>query len=321
MTSGYEALRKEFAWIDFSARGKIRVTGEDAGRLLHAMTSNSITDLASGNGIYAFFLTDKGRILADANVFRIGDDYLLDTEPGTAAVVHHHLDKYIIADDANAVDETADWFEVGIEGPDSPAAMDRLGLSTPLQPLSIMATGWGYVARAAASGPLGFRVWAGEEKRVELYDQLSASGMPQASDADLKAVRLENGIPRYGEDISERYLVQETQLLQAVSFTKGCYLGQEIVERVRSQGKVHRVLTPIRVSGSIPPPPGSKLVVNEAAVGEITSAAYSPAFGEIVGLAYMRTEALDKDSEMLVAGMDASVKASVARSFHGAETK
>jgi aminomethyltransferase len=126
--------------------------------------------------------------------------------------------------------------------------------------------------------------------------------IPQASSEDVRIVRLENGIPRYGEDISERYLVQETQLLRAVNFNKGCYLGQEIVERVRSQGKVHRLLSPIRVSGVVPLAPGTKLMAGEAAGGEVTSSVYSPGLKEVVGLAYVRSEVLDKGLEMTAAG-------------------
>lgn len=290
MSNGYEALRQSAAWIDLSARGKIRATGEDAGRLLHAMTTNNVKELADGSGLYAFFLNDKGRILADANIFRIGDDFLLDTEPETAAKVFAHLDKYIIADDAYVTDETNSWFEFGIEGPQSEAALKALGIPIPESDLGVVAFEGAYVARASVSGPVGFRVWV--QRRNFLFT------IPQASSEDVRIVRLENGIPRYGEDISERYLVQETQLLRAVNFNKGCYLGQEIVERVRSQGKVHRLLSSIKVSGDVPLAAGTKLLAGEAAGGEVTSSVYSPGLKEVVGLAYVRSEVLDKGLEM-----------------------
>jgi aminomethyltransferase len=285
MKTGYQALREGAAWIDFSARGKIRVTGEDSARLLHAMTTNNVKELADGAGLYAFFLTDKGRITADAHIFRVGEEFLLDTEPETATKVYQHLDKYIIADDAYVTDETADWFEFGIEGPESAAALERLGFPVPPADHGIVAAESGYVARVAITGPAGFRFWLKEKPILDL---------PQATLDEARIVRLENGIPRYGEDISERYLVQETQALHAVHFSKGCYLGQEIVERVRSQGKVHRLLSSIRISGTVPPAPGTKLQANGAAAGEITSAVYSPALHEVVALAYLRTEAVEK---------------------------
>ena len=103
-------------------------------------------------------------------------------------------------------------------------------------------------------------------------------------------VRLEHGKPRYGEDISERFLAQEANQPHALHFSKGCYLGQEIVERVRSRGQIHRVLMPLVLDTGTPPEPGAKLETGDAAVAEITSAAYSPAFGKVVALAYVRTE-------------------------------
>ena len=104
---------------DLSARGKIRVSGEDRARLLHAMTTNSVNDLPAGSGIYLFFLNDKGRILGDAYLYNFGADMLLDTEPETAAKIHDHLDRFIIADDVTLEDEADQWAEIGLEGPKS----------------------------------------------------------------------------------------------------------------------------------------------------------------------------------------------------------
>ncbi len=114
-------------------------------------------------------------------------------------------------------------------------------------------------------------------------------------------------MPRYGEEISERYLVHETQLMHAVNFNKGCYLGQEIVERVRSRGQVHRLLAPIRIESQIAPEPGTKLNASGAVAGEIASAVYSPALREVVALAYVRTEALHNKPEMQLAGIEPAV--------------
>jgi folate-binding protein YgfZ len=121
--------------------------------------------------------------------------------------------------------------------------------------------------------------------REKIIGELEAAGAVAASDDDYKVVRLENGRPRYGEDISERYLAQETNQLRALHFSKGCYLGQEIVERVRSRAQIHRVLMRVEIEGTEPPAPGTKL-----GAAEITSAAYSPALGKVVALAYVRSE-------------------------------
>jgi aminomethyltransferase len=293
----YEALRESAAWLDLSARGKIRVEGEDRARLLHAMSTNDIAHLEPHAGLYTFFLTAQGRILADAYVYNLGESLFLDTEPETGPKLRDHLDKYIIADDATLEDESERWAALGIEGPQFTDAADRLSLPVPPQIYGVMHWQDGFVSRVAATGRDGVRVFLPRERKEDLIRLLNENGIPGASAAEARIVRLENGVPRYGEDISERYLVQETQQLQAVHMNKGCYLGQEIVERVRSRGQVHRWLMPIRVTGSQFPAPGSKFGAGGKDAGEITSAVYSPALGQVVGLAYVRTEAAQAGGE------------------------
>ncbi|HEY3937128.1 MAG TPA: glycine cleavage T C-terminal barrel domain-containing protein [Bryobacteraceae bacterium] len=282
--TGYEALRMDVAWLDLSARGILRLTGEDRARLLHALSTTHIQDLSPGAGVYAFFLNEKGRILADSYIYNLGESFLLDTEPETAATLRDHLDRYIIADDVTVEDQTGRRPVIGLEGPASFERAATLGIPVPGQPFGIEPYGDGFVARVAATGLAGLRLWLSTaEKEALLAD------IPEAMPQEARIVRLENGLPRYGEDITSRFLVQETQLLHAVHFNKGCYLGQEIVERVRSRGQVHRLLTPIQLAGAAAPEPGTKLTIDGKAA-EITSAAYSPALGKVVALAYVRTE-------------------------------
>lgn len=302
--NGYEGLRKQAAWIDLSARGKIRMTGEDRARLLHAMSTNHVQGLAAGEGLYTFFLNDKGRVLADAYIYNLGESLLLDTEPETAASLAVHLDKYIIADDAVIEDESGRWMAVGLEGPASVEAAARLGINPPGKRCALVEWGGGFVVQVAETGMPGIRIFVPMEDRHTLGARLTSAGVPQATAEEGRLVRLENGKPRYGEDISDRYLAQETQQLHAVHFNKGCYLGQEIVERVRSRGQVHRHLTPIEIESATPLAPATKLLADGSAAGEITSAVYSPALGKTVGLAYVRTEALEKKAPMTVEGSD-----------------
>ena len=294
----YEALRKDAAWLDLSTRGKIRVEGEDRARLLHAMSTNDIAHLEPHAGLYAFFLTVQGRILADAYIYNLGNSLFLDTEPETGPKLRNHLDKYIIADDVTLEDEGERWAVIGIEGPQFAEAAGRLSL--PVPPQVYGAADWqdGFVSRVAATGRDGVRVFLPKDHQKDLIRRLEEAGIPHASAAEAGIVRLENGMPRYGEDISERYLVQETQQLQAVHTNKGCYLGQEIVERVRSRGQVHRLLMPVRIAGSQPPSSGAKFGVAGKDAGEITSAVYSPALGHVVALAYVRTEAAQGGGEL-----------------------
>ena len=302
--NGYEALRQNAAWIDLSSRGKIRASGEDRARLLHAMSTNNVQALPPGDALYAFFLNDKGRILADAHIYNLGDELFLDTEPETAAKLFEHLERYIIADDVTLTDQTAGWAAIGLEGPRSVEICRDLGLSLPTARVGIQPFNGGFIATVAASGSDGVRIFVPVGEKAAWIAKLEAAGAIEATTSEARIVRMENRVPRYGDEITERYLVQETQALHAVNFNKGCYLGQEIVERVRSRGQVHRLLKPIRIPHSTVPEPGTKLNVNGNAAGEIASAVYSPQLAEVIGFAYVRDDIVQQDTTMEITGSE-----------------
>ena len=282
--TGYEALRKRAAWLDLSARGKIKLTGEDRARLLHAMTTNHIQQLTPGSGCYAFFLNDKGRVLADANILCRPDYFLLDVEPETREPLYQHLDRFIIADDVTLEDATDSTATIAVEGPEAASVLERAGAPVPEAHYASVEWDSALVARLNATGSAGFFIFAPAGEKQALISRLEAAGAVCADAEAARVVRLEHGKPRYGEDISERFLAQEANQPQALHFSKGCYLGQEIVERVRSRGQIHRVLKPLTLEINEPPEPGTKLETG----AEVTSAAYSPALGKVVALAYVR---------------------------------
>lgn len=300
--TAYEGLRSGAVWFDLSGQGTIRMTGEDRTRLLHAMTTNDMQKLESGHGCYTFFLNAQGRILADANVFTFNDSYILDTEPELGSKLLDHLDKYIIADDVNLTDESTQWAMIAVEGPRNREVLQRLGAPAPEEPWAIAAWCSGFVAAVSSTGAEGFRIAVPADKKAQLISKLKDMDVPEASGLEANIVRLEHGKPRYGDDITERNLAQETNQMHAIAFGKGCYLGQEIVERVRSRAQLHRMLTPVRIRSQSPPSPGTKLSVEGKEIAEITSAAWSPALGEVVALAYVRVEQLQSKREMVLAG-------------------
>ena len=303
MSQGYLALRQHAAWIDASARTRIRVTGEDRARLLHAMTTNQVQGLQPGEGCYAFFLNDKGRILADANILCFDDHLLLDSEPELRTKIYEHLDRYIIADDATLVDETEETSAIAVEGPEAAEALRRLNAPNPPVPGFHQAWGKRAVARQSLTGSEGYLILLeNAEERKSLLDQLAGIGVPEASAEDVRQVRIENGHPRYGEEITERYLVQETARMDAVSFTKGCYLGQEIVERVRSRGQVHRLLRRLEMNTTSVPEPGAKLTVDGVEAVEVASAVFSSALNKVVALGYVRALYADPGRELSLDG-------------------
>ncbi len=272
---GYHELRESKAWIDLSAHGKIKVTGEDRARLLHAMSTNHVQQMQPGDCVYAFLLNAQGRILADVWILCRDDHFLLITEPETRQRVYEHLDQYIIADDAYLEDVTDQYALISIEGPQASAGEPGL--------LPITCTGH----------PGGAILLAPSEKAA------ATAGLVEAGAEAARIVRLETAKPRYGEEITERFLVQETGQMQAIHPNKGCYLGQEIVERVKSRGQVHRHLRGVRIEGAEVPEPGTKLTGAEGKdLAELVSAAYSPALNQVVGMAYVRTDAAKPGAQL-----------------------
>ena len=308
--TGYDALRNRAAWLDLSARGKIKLTGEDRARLLHAMTTNHIQQLTPGSGCYAFFLSDKGRILTDANILCRPDHFLLDVEPETREKLYQHLDHFIIADDVTLEDVTPVTATIAVEGPESSKVLARAGATLPEADYATVPWGNRLIARLNSTGSLGFFMFAPVEEKADLVAAIEAAGATAADAEAFRVVRLEHGKPRYGEDLSERFLAQEANQPQAMHFSKGCYLGQEIVERVRSRGQVHRVLVPLLLETKVPPEPGAKLQIGDASVAEITSAVYSPALDRVAALAYVRTEHARPHTAMTLGDIQAEIAAS-----------
>ena len=290
-----------------SPRGKIAVTGEDRARLLHAMTTNQVEQLKPGEGCYLFFLNAQGRILGDANLFCLEDRFLLDTEPETHSKLYQHLDRYIIADDVTLEDQTESLATLAVEGPEAGRILSALGAPLPEAPYGVTLWETRVVARVDSTGSQGFFLFAPVDQSHGLLEQLFRAGAVEATPEEAHTVRLEHGRPRYGEEISERYLVQETAQLHAVNFHKGCYLGQEIVERVRSRAQIHRVLQRLEIDTVEPPVPGTKLKVGDADAAEIAGAAFSPELGKVVALAYVRVPYAEPGTELSLAATPARV--------------
>jgi len=303
---GYQALRSAAAWLDLSARGKIIASGEDRARLLHAMTTNQVQELKPGDGCYAFFLNPQGRILADVNLLCRENDFLLDVEPETRESLYQHLDHYIIADDVTLEDATDRLATLALEGPQAFAMAARIGTPVPEKPWAHLAWNDVTVANVSSTGAPALRFFVPVDQKQALIEKFA---IPEASPQAARVVRLENFQPRFGEDILGTTLSQETQQSHAVNFNKGCYIGQEIVERVRSRGLVHRLLAGVEMDSTEPPEPDTRLFQGDQDVGKITSAAFSPALGKVVAMAYVRRELAEPGTALTVNGGAAVVRA------------
>ncbi len=302
MDLGYQALREGAAWLDLSTRGRLRATGEDRARWLHAMLSNHVQQLQPGQGCYAFLLNAQGRILADLNLLCGDGSFLLDTEPETRRTSFEHLERHIVADDVILEDVTEDTAALAVEGPLADGILRGLGAPLPIAEYSHASWPPAVVARLSSTGAPGFALFAPRLDRAGLVARLESAGAVAASPEAARIVRIEHGRPRYGEDFTDRQLPQETQLLHALHFNKGCYLGQEIVERIRSRGGVHRFLDRLSIDTTEPPPPGTKIVAAGQEVGELASAAWSPATGQVLALGYLRLGEFPPGAPLQAAG-------------------
>jgi folate-binding protein YgfZ len=266
VTSGYRALEENQAYVDVSERGRIRVTGEDRARLLHALTTNHVQQMKPGEELYAFFLTAQGRIVSDVHVTCGEDHFLLDVEPEVRETLVKHIDHYIIADDVTLEDVTGKTF-------------------------ALMAGGKRVYGDLAAK-----------------EDTIAKLGLLQASADDARIFRIERFHPRFGEDFTSTTLPQETGLAYALHFNKGCYLGQEIVERIRSRGHVNRQLVGLTVENDANLEVGSKVDQDGTEIGRITSWTRHPESGSRA-IAMLRVQAAQPGAVVQVEGVNARVSA------------
>ncbi len=306
MSEGYETLRHGAGILDLSARGRITARGRDRARLLHNLTSNEVKKMTPGTGCYAFLLSAKGRIEADLYLWCFAEHFLIDTEPELREKAIQHIRRYIIADQVELEDVTAQTAEIGVEGPGAAAAMAQIGAPIPSD-YAHVAWGEHTVAGITATRQPGVRIYCAAGEAAGIVERLEAAGARRVLPEDARVVRIENGKPRYGEDIRETSLPQETQQMHAISFNKGCYLGQEIVERIRAQGHVNKKLVRLGVDGIEPLAAGTRLRAGDADAGEITSAVYSPQSGKVAAMGYVRTAFADTGTVVRAGEVDARV--------------
>ena len=275
------------------------------------MVTNNIRDLAPGQGVYAFLLNPQGHILGDLYAYNRGESLIVDTDQSQLDKILAVFDKYIIMDDVEVAGEKLAG--IGIAGPRSRAALQAAGFAVPdLRPLQFVAATRQQAAVTLVRGDNprveSFELWLAPGDLDPVYEALAKAGAKAVGTAALDLLRIAAGIPRYGIDIRERDLPQETEQERALNFSKGCYVGQEIVERIRSRGQVRRKFAGFEINGPLPTI-GSKIQVEGKDVGEITSAASLPLAGgeRRVALGYIRREVATPGKQVEADGSAASV--------------
>jgi len=310
----FAALRGGCGVYDLGFRAKIALTGSDRVRWLNGMVTNNVRDLGVGQGLYAFLLNPQGHILGDLYSYNRGESITVDTDCGQADKILANFDHYIIMDDVEVTNLSEQQTALGMAGPKSGEVLAASGFAIPeMQALEVLPVTWQGVDCVLVRGEdpehLSYEIWLARASVRQLWDALVAAGAAPVGSEALELHRIVSGIPRYGVDIRERDLPQETEQARALNFNKGCYVGQEIVERIRSRGAVHRKFAGFLLDGAAQIAAGTKVVAGEKEVGEITSAAFLrvPGGDKTVALGYIRREVGVPGREVLMGGAKASV--------------
>jgi folate-binding protein YgfZ len=301
----HTALRATAGVLDLSFRSRICLTGADRARFLHGQVTNDIKRLRTGEGCYTAITTAKGKMESDLNIYALADELLLDFEPGLTEKISQRLDKYIVADDVQVVDVTPHYGLLTVQGPKAHAVVEALQIfkESPAQPfqsvkISDATLGEIYLMNQPRLGERGFDLFVPTNSLGAVADKLIAAAKSVGGRAcgwnAFEIARIEAGLPRFGVDMDESNLPLECGIeARAVSYNKGCYIGQEVINRIHSIGHVNKELRGLRLANDLQtlPAKGDKLFQDGKEVGYVTSAVKSAALNANIALGYVRREA------------------------------
>jgi folate-binding protein YgfZ len=270
------ALAKAAAGHDMGWLKRVAVRGADRFRWLSGMVTNTVNDLAHNHGAWNLVLNAQGRIQGDLTVWRENDQFELDIAADQYDRLMAHFDHFIIMDDVELVPLSGEA-ALGLTGPAADEVLARVGLPVLSELMTFTRVEWNgmdlRISREYGAVAKHYVLWAPEPQLGKLWKFLRTAGATAAGSTSLEAFRIAEGIPAFGVDMMERDLPQETSQMRALHFSKGCYLGQEIVERIRSRGNVHKHLRQLELDGPVPAPDTELKLENGAVAGQIRSAA------------------------------------------------
>jgi folate-binding protein YgfZ len=285
-----EALRTTAGVVDTSERGAVLVTGPEAWSYLQSLVSADLDTVGDGAGVHSLLLTPQGKLDVDFRLLRVGDEAWLDCDPGFGEQLAASLNRFRIRVKCDVTDRTGSWGSLAVRGPGAVDVASALGVELPAAPHGHVPFDDAVVVRAPWPGGDGFDVVGPPSTVASAADRLTAAGVASCSWDAYEAFRIEVGVPRQGYDLDEKTIPQEAFLERdAVSFTKGCFLGQELVCRIDTRGRVNRYLRRLTSIADGRPPRGSEIVSGDKVVGTVTSSVAS-ADVPAAALGYVRHE-------------------------------
>ena len=295
----YAAICEKVGLIDLSFRTQVKFTGEDRTDFLQGMLSNDVKALRSGEGCPATLLTEQGRIVADLRVYAEESAILLDLDARIKEKTIEALDRFIIADDVEIEDLSTHQVTLAVQGPTAAEVLTAAGLSSLPEQESqhrdaTLADVQVRVIRSDQTGKGGYEFHVPGDQAPVVWQTLTRlDGLLPVGHTALNMLRVEAGIPWYGLDMDEDRIVLEVGLDRAISFHKGCYLGQEVVERASARGHMNRLLSGFLLQNegqAALPTRGDRLLKDDKEVGWLTSVTTSPTLGRPIALGYVRRE-------------------------------
>ena len=316
-SSAYDAAREHSAFIDRSDRGRLVVSGADRASYLQGLFTNDIVALKAGQGCYAAYLTAQGRMIADLHVYNTGDVILLTMAGRVKDTVLANLDRFVFSEDVQLGDVTDTFAQIAIVGPDASRVVARSvgGASAEVVealPEHGSVRAGALVARVTDTGEPGFDVFVERADAAAFLTAVTDAGAVPLDDVSAEAIRIEAGVPRFGRDMDEETIPIEAGIEgRAISFTKGCYVGQEIIIRVmhRGHGRVARKLVGLLLDGGGPPASGAAIRAGDREIGVVTSGSWSPALGRPIALGYVHRDFVEPGTPVSVDGAAAAVAA------------
>jgi folate-binding protein YgfZ len=300
----YEAIRHGAALIDLSPAGKLTISGKNAVQFVNGLVSNDVKKLQAGEGVLAAFPTVQGKVAALARIYQLGDSLLLELDASNRAKVFQNLNRFVLAGEFFLTDATESLALFSLQGPRAAELLGALvGQAIDADTVYAISThrladAQIHLATHSRTGELGFDLFVTAEAAPRLWHALltrsAEFGARAVGQAALEVARLEAAIPREPVDVNENYIVNETNLTDAVSYTKGCYLGQEVIARIHWRGQPAKQLKGLLADAPEPPARGTGIWAGDGKkVGEITSSVRSLALDCVIALGYVHRHYLN----------------------------